>query len=137
MRSCTTIAGLSLVALVLGATVLCIVISGPLGIFVGPVFAIFGWFYLLPIAVLVSLALAVVEYPFFQRGFGVYFFMLSGALTGAGFMAAFGVKEQGSELHWMIADAAGGGVSGGAVASLIVWLRRLPEPDAPTAPPAR
>jgi hypothetical protein len=137
MRWCTTIVGLSAVALVLGATVLCIFISGPLGIFGGPVFAIFGWFYLLPIVILVSLALAAIKHPFFQSGVGICLFVLSGALTGATFMAIFGVKEQGSFVLWTIAEAVGGGVSGAAVAGLIVCFRRLPDRDRPPTPPAR
>jgi hypothetical protein len=136
MRSCTTIVGLSLVALILGATVLGIFISGPIGVFAGPVLAIFGWFYFVPIAILVSIALAVVEHPLFHRGAGSCLFVLSGASIGAALMAMFGVKEQGSVVLWTIAEVVGGGVSGGTVAGLIIWLRRFPKPELPT-PPAR
>jgi hypothetical protein len=96
----------------------------------------FGWFYLVPIAILVSLALTAFEYPFFQRGVGALVFVLSGALTGAVLMAVLGVKEQGSVVLWTMAEAVGGGVSGRSVASLFIWLRRLPRPKTPT-PPAR
>jgi hypothetical protein len=39
-------------------------------------------------------------------------------------MAIFGVKEVGDIVRFTIAYAAGGGISGGVVASLILWLRR-------------
>jgi hypothetical protein len=136
MRSCATIVELSLVALLLGATILGIFTLGPIGLFSGPLLAIFGWFYLVPIAVLVSIASAIVERPFFQRGAGACLFVLSGALVGAVFVAVFGTKEVGSVARWTVAYAVGGGVSGGTVSGLIVWLRRLPRPDDP-APPSR
>ena len=134
MRSCSTILGLSLVALVLGATVLGVFTLGPIGVFAGPVLAIFGWFYLVPIALFVSLASTIVERPFFHRGAGACLFVLSGSLAGGLFMAFFGVKEEGSLVRDTIAYAVGGGASGAIVASLIVWLRRLPEQDRPDPP---
>ncbi|MGO8753490.1 MAG: hypothetical protein ACLQNE_46740 [Thermoguttaceae bacterium] len=85
---------LSLVALVLGATVLGMILEGPIFFFAGPVLALFGWFYLVPIILLVWLACAVIEHRFF-RGRRVYWFMASGAIVGALFMAVFGVKEIG------------------------------------------
>ena len=110
MRSCATIVGLSLVALVIGATVLGIFTMGPIGIFAGPVLAIFGWFYIVPIAIFVSVAVAIVEQPSFQRGAGARLFVFSGALIGAIFMAFFGVKEEGSVVRLTIAYAVEGGV---------------------------
>jgi hypothetical protein len=134
MQSCSMIVGLSFLALLLGATILGIFTDGPMGLVSGPLLAIFGWFYLLPIAVLVSVASAIVERPFFQRGVGARLFVLSGALIGAILMAFIGVKEVGSVARWTIAYAVGGGVSGGTVSSLIVWLQRLPRPGEPTPP---
>lgn len=74
MRSCGLILGLSLLALFLGATIFSIIIMGPIGIIAGPGLAIFGWFYLVPIFLLVCLASAIVNHPMF-RGRGIYVFV--------------------------------------------------------------
>jgi hypothetical protein len=98
----------------------------------GPVIAFFAWFYLVPIALLVSATLAIVEHPVFQQGLGAYGFVISGVLIGAFVMASIGGKGEVNIVYVTIAFAVGGGVSGGTVASLIVRLRRLPNPNCPT-----
>jgi len=120
-----TIVALSLVALVLGATVLGVFIYGPSGILGGLSIAITECFNVVPIAILVSIALALSNTPFFQRGLGICVFMLSGALAGAMCMRNFGISEQGNEAFWIIANTVAGGVSGATAAGLIILLRRL------------
>jgi hypothetical protein len=117
----------------LGATVLGIFTVGWIGVFAGPVLAIFGWFYLVPVAVLVAIAMAIAEG--FRGGFGSCLFVLAGGMTDGIFMAVYGVREVGS-VRYTIAYAIGGGLSGATVAILIVWRRRLWNSEqAETAPP--
>jgi hypothetical protein len=118
----------------LGAMVLGIFTAGPIGVFAAPILALFGWFYLFPIAVFVSAGMAIAAHPVFQNRAGAGLFVLAGAMVGALFMAVFGVKEIGNVVRYTIAYAVGGGLSGGTVAGLIVWLRRMPERDRPTPP---
>ena len=110
-----------MVALLLGATVFGVVTSGPIGIFAGPVLAIFGWFYLIPIGIFVSVAMVIARRSLFQNNAGMCLFVAGGGMIGSLFMAAFGVKEIGNVALYTVAYSIGGGLSGATVAGLIVY----------------
>jgi hypothetical protein len=114
---------LSLLALVLGATVFGIIMLGPTGVFAGPILAIFGWFYFFPILLLVLVASFVIEHPAF-RGRGAYAFVAIGGFVGGLLMALLGVKEIGQVARWTLAYGVGGAASGAITAGLIAWLYR-------------
>ena len=83
------IIGVSVTALLMGATVLGLCLEGLTGLIAAPILAIFGWFYLVPIAVLVSVAIFIAERPFFRSGAGATLFVLAGGVVGQPIYGSF------------------------------------------------
>ena len=136
------IIGISMTSLLLGAIVLGLCTEGLTGLLAAPILMLFGWFYFVPIAVLVSVAILIAMRPFFRSVAGMAIFILSGGMIGSLFMAVFGIKEVGSIARFTIAYAIGGGLSGATSAGLVVISRCLRDDISyqtatATAPPHR
>ncbi|MBE7504419.1 MAG: hypothetical protein HS113_29835 [Verrucomicrobiales bacterium] len=129
---------ISCCCLLLGAAGLAAVMEGPSGVLAAPLVALFGWFFIVPIFLLVSLMWLIYGRWMLTTSRSVIF-VLGGALIGAGVMflvARSGMR--GPEPDWLDGYLLGGSVAGGVACLMIAVLKRhIAEPDAaPNGGPA-
>jgi hypothetical protein len=124
---------ISVCALIAGAAGVCAVLSGLQSIVMAPVFAVFGWYYIFPIFVLVAVMWLCVGR--FARMPWSVLFVVFGAALGGGLMAFVGRSANDLQMHdGMVL----GGLLAGAISNLmIIVLRDRAEPvTAPNGGPA-
>jgi hypothetical protein len=114
------IVAISVIGFLVGAAVLFGVVSGPLAVLAAPVLAVFGWFYLLPVVVCVTVLWAM-NRPRTTWSYHSWLFVAAGALGGGLLMLAIGVR--GPEPIWLIGYLTGGCVGGGVCAAMVVALK--------------
>jgi hypothetical protein len=117
------ILAVSVQSLLVGAAVLGFVTSGPLGLLPAPIMAIFGWFYLPPIAFLVTVSWLCVR-PSWTTGTPRMLLLLASSLVGGVSMWFMGLKQEGQELRWTLGFVTGGAVSGAVAVWYLVMCRR-------------
>ncbi len=98
--------------------------GGPEDVLAAPLLAVFGWFFIVPIFVVMSLMWAL----YTQRLSTVplrILFVTSGCLIGAGFMYLVALSGmRGPEPSWLYGYLLGGGLGGGVSCFLITVLKR-------------
>jgi hypothetical protein len=122
--------------LITGAAGICVVISGPESIFFAPLFAVFGWFYLFPIYLLVALMWLLYVRRIARMPWSILF-VVGGAALGGGLMVLISASSKNLQMHdGMVL----GGVLAGGVSNLMVALLKHPWAELGTSPnggPAR
>jgi hypothetical protein len=121
---------ISVCCLIAGAAGICVVISGPESILFAPLFAVFGWFYLFPIYMLVALMWVVYRRRVTRMPWPLLF-VAGGAAVGCGLMAIVGLGAKDLQMHDGIVL---GGIFAGGVANLMIALLK-PLSAEPGAPP--
>jgi hypothetical protein len=126
-----TLLFISVCCLIVGAAGVSLVISGPASILFAPLFAVFGWFYLLPIYALVS----VLWLLHWHRNVLVVWrmlFVFIGAVVGGGLVALLGMLASHPDPNMYDGLILGGILAGGTGNFLITVLKgRMAEPAAP------
>ncbi len=118
---CLSVVAISVCGLVVGACTLSGFIAGPLGILGGPVFALFGWFYL-PVIVLCVAVLHFVYNPSWST-LPRAAFVLAASLLGSGLMLLIGAR--GPEVQWLWGYGVGGFLAAGTCSLLTIFSSRL------------
>ena len=125
---------ISVCTLIAGAAGVCAVLSGLESIVMAPVFAVFGWYYIFPIFVLVAFMWLLCVGRFARMPWSVLF-VIFGAALGGGLMALAGRSAKDLQMHdGMVL----GGILAGAISNLMITvLRDRAEPvTAPNGGPA-
>jgi hypothetical protein len=117
--SVAKIALISVVGLIVGASVLSGFFVGPLAIVGGPIFAVFGWFYLVPIFICVSLLWF--SYNPSWRPQAKTLFVIGGTSGACLLMLAIGIR--GPESEWFWGYLSGGVVAGCVCSSMVVGMK--------------
>lgn len=113
------ITAISLAALLIGAACLGASLFGPLHVLAAPLLALFGWFYLPPIAVAVTVVWGVYDAFFLTCRHRVCLLLAAGVIGSAG-MALLGVR--GPEPGWLRGYGTGGFLGGLLSAYLVTVL---------------
>ena len=92
----------------LGSALICGIVSGPLSMLAAPFLAFFGWFYLMP--VFVGVSLQWLAYNPNKGAVHYWTVMFISIVTAAFLMGLFGLKEQGSEIRWTVAYVVASGI---------------------------
>ncbi|HWQ90227.1 MAG TPA: hypothetical protein VN673_01055 [Clostridia bacterium] len=109
---------ISVCCLIAGAAGICVVTSGPESILFAPLFAIFGWFYLVPIYMLVALMWLVYRRRAARLPWPLLF-VVGGAAVGGGLIALLGLGATDLAMHdGMVL----GGILAGGVSNLMIAL---------------
>jgi hypothetical protein len=111
---------ISVAGMLIGSVVLFGIAGGPLGLLAGPVLALFGWFFIFPLAFGVTLLWAA-YHPKPGRTVDAWLLVVSGSVGGAVVMSAFGALWP--ETIWRIGFAMAGLVTGGCCARTVVALK--------------
>jgi hypothetical protein len=115
------IAGISVAAYVLGGAVLFCMVSGPKTLLALPFLLVFGWFYFVPILLIVSLMWATAARLNRSWWINAAFVAVGAALWGC-LAWLFGIK--GPEPIWARAYVVAGAMAGILASALIVFARR-------------
>ena len=99
----------------LGSAILFGIVSGPFAIFASPLLSLFGWFFIIPEIIGVSLQWNLFDPMKSNKEFLQLLF--ASVLVGATFMGLLGPKEENSEFLWTVAYVCAGGA--GAAWSLL------------------
>ena len=119
---------ISACCLLTGSACLGAFMSGPAFIFAAPIVALFGWFYIVPIFVFVTIVWALYGSHWASCPHRVVL-MLCCAAVGSGFMLIFGAR--GPEPGWLRGYGVGGFIAGALGAYLVTVMKRETAQDAP------
>jgi hypothetical protein len=121
---------ISVCCLMIGSAGVCAIISGPESILFAPLFAVFGWFYLVPIYLL-----AAVMWGLYRLGMRAIqwcvLFILSGAVLGGVLMALQGTNAKDLPMREGMLL---GGILAGGICNLMITLMKT-HPAEPGASP--
>jgi len=125
---------ISFCGLIAGAAGICAVISGPASILFAPLFAVFGWFYLVPIYLLIALMWGLYRLRLAAMPWRLLFILFGPAL-GGGLMALQGAFQFTSARDLPMHDGMVlGGILAGGVSTLMITLIKS-QPAEPGASP--
>lgn len=125
---------ISFCCLVVGAAGICAVISGPESILFAPLFAIFGWFYIFPIYLLVALMWGLYRFRFTAMPLRLLFVLFGGAL-GGGAMALQGALQFANAKDLPMHDGMLlGGILAGLTSNLMITLMKTHNAEPCAAP---
>jgi hypothetical protein len=90
----------ALLSMFVGATILGTMISGVVGVFSGPVFMIFGWFYF-PVILILHFFARIAWQALDTRKIKRTYFILAGGVVGPLLFSLIGIKEEGQEALYL------------------------------------
>lgn len=116
------IIAISLVSLLIGATILGCIIKWPIGLLAGPFLILFGWFYI-PIIIVMHFIVWDLWLAFKKLWLGRFLFGMCGSLGGSVTFMLIGVKEEGSAVRYTIAYAIAAAIAAFLSCMMIVYVR--------------
>ena len=115
---------ISVCCLLVGAGCLAGVMSGPAYVLAAPIVALFGWFFIVPIFILVSVMWALYSPRMVAVPWRIIF-ITSGCLTGCGVMFLVALSGmRGPEPGWLYGYLIGGSLAGAVSCYLITVLKK-------------
>jgi hypothetical protein len=108
----------------LGSAVLFGILGGPLFVLASPLLSVFGWFFLIPEFLAVSLQWSLYD-PVQARTGQFWLVMALSILVGALLMGGLGPKEEGHVVHWTVAYLFAGGAAAAWSLTAILFVKRL------------
>ena len=121
MKSVAVVLWIAFSGLMIGATVLSGFLGGMKGVIAGPVFALFGWFYLVPVLIF-TCGMWFLFVPSWSAIAKIFFVVFS-SLFACVMMFFIGVRSLDAKAEWVVGYCSGGFVAGLSCALQVAWFR--------------